>query len=238
MALHRFGTAYGGFYYPGGLPGLDEQSVVYCVGAGEDISHDVEIASTVGCAVHIFDPTPRAIDYVHRVKDLLQTISQADVAASRAKTGELSCQDIINLHAVAPEKLVFHPVGIGLENGEAKFYKPTNPAYVSCSVIRQMKSDDYITVPMKDLQTAMRENGHSSIDLLKIDVEGIECALLDRMLQDGIYPTYLAVDFDLGWNGERMQDRSRCMETIEALKQNGYQQLHACWSDFSFVRKK
>ena len=37
----RFGTSYGGFYYPENLPKLNENSIIYCVGAGEDITHDV-----------------------------------------------------------------------------------------------------------------------------------------------------------------------------------------------------
>ena len=37
----RFGTKYGGFYYPNNLPKLTENSIIYCVGAGEDITHDV-----------------------------------------------------------------------------------------------------------------------------------------------------------------------------------------------------
>ena len=37
----RFGTQYGGFYYPEHLPKLNENSIIYCVCAGEDITHDV-----------------------------------------------------------------------------------------------------------------------------------------------------------------------------------------------------
>ena len=42
--LKRFGTEYGGFYYPENLDGLNSNSIIYCVGAGEDITHDIEIA--------------------------------------------------------------------------------------------------------------------------------------------------------------------------------------------------
>ena len=37
----RFGTNYGGFYYPENLEKLNENSIIYCVGAGEDITHYV-----------------------------------------------------------------------------------------------------------------------------------------------------------------------------------------------------
>ena len=57
--LKRFGTEYGGFYYPENLDGLDSDSIIYCVGSGEDITHDIEIAHKLDSKVFIFDPTPR-----------------------------------------------------------------------------------------------------------------------------------------------------------------------------------
>ena len=30
--MKRFGTTYGGFYYPENLDGLDENSIIYCIG--------------------------------------------------------------------------------------------------------------------------------------------------------------------------------------------------------------
>ena len=59
--MKRFGTNYGGFYYPENLDGLDKSSIIYCVGAGEDITHDVVLSYKTNSPVHIFDPTPRAI---------------------------------------------------------------------------------------------------------------------------------------------------------------------------------
>ena len=41
--IKRFGTQYGDFYYPEYLNNLNEDSIIYCVGAGEDISHVIVI---------------------------------------------------------------------------------------------------------------------------------------------------------------------------------------------------
>lgn len=46
------------------LAEIDSNSVVYCVGCGEDISFDLSLAELTGCQVHGFDPTPRAIAHV------------------------------------------------------------------------------------------------------------------------------------------------------------------------------
>ncbi len=40
------------------------ESICYCVGCGEDISFDLSLIKTFGCAVYGFDPTPRAIAFV------------------------------------------------------------------------------------------------------------------------------------------------------------------------------
>ena len=82
MSVKLFGTKYGGFYYPENLPQLNENSVIYCVGAGEDITHDVILAHKLKCPVHIFDPTPRAIEHVNYVKDVLDN-KQSPVNSTR-----------------------------------------------------------------------------------------------------------------------------------------------------------
>lgn len=53
--IKQFGTNYGWFYYPSNLDRLNENSIIYCVGAVEDITHDIEIANKLTCEVYIFD---------------------------------------------------------------------------------------------------------------------------------------------------------------------------------------
>lgn len=60
--LQEIGTKYGGWVIPVNL--LNENSICYCVGCGEDISFDLGLIKQFGCEVYAFDPTPRAIDYV------------------------------------------------------------------------------------------------------------------------------------------------------------------------------
>lgn len=62
--LERLGDDYGGWVVPTSLLGPD--SVVYCVGCGENISFDLELIRRFGCQVHALDPTPRAVEFVKR----------------------------------------------------------------------------------------------------------------------------------------------------------------------------
>ena len=59
-----------------------------------------------------------------------------------------------------------------------------------------------ITVPVKTLGTTMRELGHDHIDLLKMDIEGAEYAVLDAMLASPLRPGQLLVDHGTEWFGQ------------------------------------
>jgi FkbM family methyltransferase len=59
------GTDFGGWPVP--LDALHSHAVVYSVGAGGDVSFDVELLRRAGCEVHSFDPTLGAARHVAQV---------------------------------------------------------------------------------------------------------------------------------------------------------------------------
>ncbi len=62
------GSKYGGYSVPRGL--LNENSIVYSFGLGEDATFDIGLSEMYGCEVHIFDPTPRSkIFYESKLKN-------------------------------------------------------------------------------------------------------------------------------------------------------------------------
>jgi hypothetical protein len=224
--MKRFGTHYSGMYYPPGLPGLTKDSVLYCVGAGEDISHDIEVAHACGAPVHIFDPTPRAIEHVDLVKRVLDKTAPP-VPNRRFGGADPGYWDRILEHAIPADSVKFYPWGLHTSDDDTmKFYMPTITDHVSHSLVSGMKSSRFFTVKVKRLETIMKELGHSRIDLLKLDIEGSECDVIDQMIDSAIFPLYLSVDFDLGWTGERLRDRERCFATMDKLYKNGYKLLH------------
>lgn len=58
----RIGTSYGGWWVP--RAALNEKSICYLVGAGEDVSFDLGLIEEFGSHIVCLDPTPRAISYV------------------------------------------------------------------------------------------------------------------------------------------------------------------------------
>jgi len=230
MNIVLFGTNYGGFFYPQNLPNLNKDSIIYCVGAGEDISHDVILSYKLGCPVHIFDPTPRAIKHVKYVKDVLEN-KKIPINNKRFGGGDPNYWKIILSHKAKGQNLKLHEYGLNTKDGNVPFYLPKNKEFVSCSISSLGRSNNYIDIPAKTINTIMKELNHDHIDLLKIDIGNIECDMLEKMLNNEIYPMYLSVDFDL-WN----HNKKRCVEILIKLENNGYKLIKQTGQDFSFIR--
>jgi hypothetical protein len=58
------------------------------------------------------------------------------------------------------------------------------------------------------------------IDLLKLDIEGSECKVLNSMLDSKIYPKVLCIEFDLYLKGK--DKNGETTDTIQRLMDQGY----------------
>ena len=236
--IKQFGTNYGSFYYPEDLNGLNENSIIYCIGAGEDISHDIEIAHQLNSDVYIFDPTPRAIQHVNLVKSIFNNeLDYKNYNDSKFGGGDINYWNKLLSTRINSNKIKMYNYGIHTTNEILKFYEPSNKDYVSHSLVHGMKSDEYIFVQVKNLKTVMKELNHRHIDLLKMDIEGSECDVINQMLLDGIFPKYIAVEFDLAYNGERIKDINKCNDTIQNLLKYNYELIYQNHSDYTFRLK-
>jgi hypothetical protein len=63
--------------------------------------------------------------------------------------------------------------------------------------IYQKYLNDYLVLNVNTIKNIMQENNHKKIDLLKIDIEGAEIEVLNKMFDDKIHPRYVLVEFDL-----------------------------------------
>jgi hypothetical protein len=75
----------------------------------------------------------------------------------------------------------------------------------------------------------MDELGHDRIDLLKLDVEGAEYAILDDLLKVGLRPPVLCVEYHRTTTMEHMIGGVRRAEAA------GYRVVHVHRSDVTFV---
>ena len=148
--------------------GLDQNSIVYSFGVGDDIAFDLSIIEDFDAAVHAFDPTPSSIEM----------ISTADLPdrfhfhpwAITAKDGTLK----------------FYP----------RVKKDGSKSDMMFTMIAEdASSKDAIEVPAFSLSSVATRLGHSRIDLLKMDIEGAEYEVLEGLLASPIKPKQLLVEF-------------------------------------------
>lgn len=64
VATQFYGSCYGGWAIVEGT--VNDGSVVYSFGIGEDASFDLGLIAAAGCTVHGFDPTPKSLGWVAR----------------------------------------------------------------------------------------------------------------------------------------------------------------------------
>ena len=167
--VHEVKALYSGSKYGGwwyNAALLRSDSIVYSFGLGEDTSWDEAILK-LGVDVHGFDPTPKASEYV-------------------SKRMELKMREV---HFTTRNRSIDF-------KGSVLFKKPANPDFVSMREGNHAGLGDTISVSVNTLQNFMKENGHKYLDILKLDIEGSEYAVLSSLLLAKYLPfTQLLVEF-------------------------------------------
>ena len=118
-----------------------------------------------------------------------------------------------------PANFSFHPYGIADFDGHARFLPPVDPAHVSHTLVARQSPWPAIEVPVRRLSSIMRDLGHDRIDLLKMDIEGAEYAVLKDLLASRIPVQQLLVEFHHRWP-EIGVERTR--QAIRDLNSAGY----------------
>jgi len=185
---------------------LRPSSVLFSFGVGEDISFDLAMYNLGVINIHLFDPTPKSISFV-------------------------SSQNL-------PAGFSFHPFGLSDKNEKATFFLPKNDKHVSGSFLvhKNLDTQKAIEVELKKLSAVTTELQTSSIDVLKIDIEGSEYKVIKNFLQEKIFPTQLCVEF----HNEFFENGSQLFaETMRLLDIHGYQTagISKSGKEMLFVRR-
>ncbi|CAI7840777.1 unnamed protein product [Closterium sp. NIES-53] len=135
--------------------------IVYSFGIGGDVTFDNEMVNR-GYKVFGFDPTVTP----DHVSSLFKNNHERD----------------------QPSTFQFCQVGIGAVDGIITFFSPKNPRLKSMTAVKHEElSKRYesqgMPAPVMRLPTFMCTNGHGFIDVLKIDVEGVEFDICDEWLR-------------------------------------------------------
>lgn len=208
----KLGTQYGGWYVPVEL--LNSTSICYCVGAGEDVSFDLELINNFGCHVYTFDPTLRAREHIEKI--------QTSVRSQNSKAVKYGASDFYHCDSDTLANLHFHPYGLWKESGLVRFYAPKNSSHVSHSIVNLQNTSDYFEAECRSMEEIMMSMGHKDVSLLKLDVEGAEYEILDSIVAAGIYPRIICVEFDEGHTPRNEGYPQRIRNAIIKIKNAGY----------------
>lgn len=124
----------------------------------------------------------------------------------------------------------FLPFGLWEEDAMLHFHPPANPAHVSHSATEVRGRGRGFEAQCHTLSTLMRKLGHQRVDLLKMDIEGAEGPVLDRMLAEGTLPRVLSVEFDTPQSPWALRRRLRRLEHA------GYVIRHAEARNYTLAR--
>lgn len=144
---------------------LDQESIVYSVGVGTDISFDRKLIENFGMTVYAFDPTPKSIEWVK---------SQETPKKFRLYEYGLSAVD---------GEIIFTPP----EN-------PNFVSYSAVVNENDSKNRQKLVLKVKSVKSIMHELKHDKIDLLKMDIEGAEYDVVSSIIESDIRPGQLLVE--------------------------------------------
>ena len=186
---------------------LSPSSVVYGAGVGNDISWDLALIEAVGCRVHAFDPTPRCLAFISQ-----QTL---------------------------PSLFSFHPWGFAEVDSQRTFVMRSSvPGWSSYNMSDEVSDAvETETLEVRRLTTIMQELGHDHIDLLKMDIEGAEYAVLADMFQEGVFPDQLCIEFH--FDPDSKPEVLRFKQAVYSIIDQGYQAFSRSpvGHEISFVRE-
>jgi len=180
----------GGWWFS--TDGLNEQSIVYSLGVGDEIDFDLSIIEKFGVEVFAFDPTPNSVDMLDASK--LPARFHFHPWAVTATDGTLK----------------FYP----------RLKKDGTKSDVMFTMISEEDTkDDVIEVPAYSLSSITEKLGHDHIDVLKMDIEGAEYEVLEGLLDSPVLPAQLLVEFHHRFVENGLE---RTYDIINRLRDAGY----------------
>lgn len=147
--------------------GLNERSVVYSFGVGDDVSFDLKLMEHFRMPVFTFDPSPRSIEWV-KTQRLPEGFHFYPYGLGSID-GEISFSE--------PADPGYHSLYM------------TNPG--------SEEGNGIVThvLPVNRLETIMKELGHERLDILKMDIEGAEYEVIEEIIALPVEISQVLIEF-------------------------------------------
>jgi len=197
------------------LATLGNSPTIYVFGIGDDLSFEIGLLSQIRGKIHIFDPTPTVERFVDSLDPKIRS------------------------------RLVFSPIGIGSRSGRqdylGEYDRDDNLTYLySAMPSKKMNEGSEIrpvVIEQRSVGDLMEELAHSSVSLLKLDVEGNEYEVLQSLIDSPVEIRQIAVEFHYRFRGHSILET---WKLLNRLKRLGYQIRYTSpWcEEFLLVREK
>jgi FkbM family methyltransferase len=185
---------------------LNANSCVLSGGAGNDISFELTLVERYGCRIALFDPSPTG----------QSTFDKASASFSSP---------------AAKEKLRYYAIGFSETSQTVTFAAPQDAAEGSFG-LPSTASTDKVEFECLSPRDALVRAAFTSIDLLKIDIEGFEYGFVHALLKTENRPPQIAVEvhhflphisFRQTW------------DMVRTLYRAGYRLVHKTQYDYLFI---
>ncbi|NNC77328.1 MAG: FkbM family methyltransferase [Woeseiaceae bacterium] len=172
---------------------LGSDSVIYSMGIGDTIEFDLALIERTGATVHAFDPTPGTYETL--------------------ATNEL------------PEEFRFHPWAVAGDDGTLSLYPRVRKNGSLSDMMYTLVPDpasagSAIHVPAYTVGSIAKQLDHTTIDLLKMDIEGAEYDVINGILAGKHRPRQILVEFH---HRHADIDRALTENAVAAMQAAGYQ---------------
>ena len=147
----------------------------------------------------------------------------------------------VRIHIFDPAPVAVHT--IALVNNDRLLFKPLGLAASTAARFSigggtdsstWLKAGGSESLPCTSIAREMEMNGHDSIDLLKIDIEGFEYEVLESCLAKEIPIKQICVEFH---DFFPEIPKAKTSEMIRALKFHGFDLIHRHRHDHTFLRR-
>lgn len=195
LTIKHIGTIYGG--YDICIDSINNPVIISC-GLGEDASFDIDMINDYNAKVICVDPTPRAIKYFDSIKNNFGQDKQKNYNES----GKIEIESY-NLKRINSKNFMLICKAIwSIGNQDLKLFYPDNENHVSLSINKKTGYEQkrYFLSKTISFNEIILEKKLAKVDILKLDIEGAELDVIERLLIDHEkfkLPEQLIVEFDI-----------------------------------------
>ena len=177
---------------------LNNKTIIYSFGIGENLSFEKTISRLYGCKVYCFDPTSLAVNFMKQEGYDKEKIFFEACGIWKSDG-----------------KIKFYNQNINDQKNTGG------------SITNLFEVNSYTLLDCNKLSTLMKKNNHTNIDVIKLDIEGACIDVMNDFLKDKIFPNQIVAEFEYSEHDNISENEfivwsEEVKKIISILKNKGY----------------